>query len=129
MPMNTRIQDCIDDCQNCEEVCLETITHCLEMGKDYADPEQVNLLITCAEVCATNAKLMSIDSPFHVKIVRVGAEICDACAEFCEEFEDDLMTRCAVRCRACADSCREVASVRVPVTNRPRNVSYQRPWA
>lgn len=106
------MQDCINECLSCHAICLETITHCLEMGGEHADPSHITLLQDCAQICITSADFMLRGSEHHGQTCGVCAVVCDACADSCESMADgsDFMQRCAEVCRRCAESCRQVAS-------------------
>lgn len=108
--MTEDMRECIDRCQGCQEVCLETISHCLELGGEHAEPGHIRLLMSCAEICDTSARFMLMGSEHHALTCGVCAEICDACATDCERFDDDeLMEQCADECRRCAETCRAMA--------------------
>lgn len=108
---DARLQECIDRCRSCEEICLESVTHCLQKGGKHAQPDHINLLLACAEICSTAARFMVLGSEHHVRTCAVCAEVCDACAKDCESLGDDeMMQRCAEACRRCAESCRQMAS-------------------
>jgi len=107
------MQRCIDDCLSCHSVCLETVTHCLEMGGRHAEPRHIRLLLDCAEICQTSANFMLRGSDLHSRTCGVCAEVCVRCAEDCEQFRDDpMMMACAETCRRCAGSCQEMAAMR-----------------
>ena len=105
------MQECIDRCQSCQEICLATVTHCLQKGGKHAAPEHLQLLLACTEICDTSARFMLLDSEFHGRTCEVCAEVCVACAESCEAMKDDeVMQECADICRRCAESCRQMAT-------------------
>ena len=106
------MQECIDRCQSCQEVCLSTATHCLELGGKHATPDHMRMLLACAEICDTSARFMLLGSKHHARICDVCAEVCEACAADCDRFDDDMMRQCAEACRRCADSCRQMAATR-----------------
>lgn len=107
---NAAMQECIDRCQSCQEICLSTLTHCLEKGGKHAAPEHIQMLLACAEICDTSARFMLLDSEFHSRTCEVCAEVCDACARGCERLGDDeVMQQCAEICRRCAESCHQMA--------------------
>lgn len=111
MHSSERMQQCIRDCQTCSQVCLETVTHCLQKGGKHAEPQHIRLLMDCAEICQTSANFMIRGSIYHGRTCGVCAEICEACADSCASFTDDVeMQHCAEVCRTCAASCREMAS-------------------
>lgn len=109
------MQTCIDNCQDCHAVCIETISHCLEMGGQHADPVHIGLLTDCAQICMTSADFMLRMSDYHPQVCGVCADICEACAKSCESLAtgdaEEFMKRCADICRKCAESCRKMASM------------------
>ena len=110
---DARMQECIDRCQSCQAICLETLNHCLELGGRHAAAEHIRLLAACAEICDTSARFMLLGSHFHGRTCDVCAEVCLACADDCESMGDDeLMQQCAEICRRCAESCRQMATAR-----------------
>jgi hypothetical protein len=44
----TEMQECIDNCTQCHNICVETIDHCLEMGGKHADTAHIRILQDCA---------------------------------------------------------------------------------
>ena len=108
---NATMRSCIDECQSCHEVCVETLTHCLSMGGDHAQAEHIRSLIDCAQMCTTSADFMLRASPAHADVCDVCADVCEECAESCEELDGEEMKRCADQCRRCAESCREMAKM------------------
>jgi hypothetical protein len=110
--MSQAMQNCIQECTTCHTVCLQTITHCLQMGGEHAEPAHIRLLMDCAEICQTSANFMLRNSDLHGKTCGVCAEVCERCAQDCERFTNDpVMQQCAEVCRSCAASCREMAAM------------------
>lgn len=108
--MATNLATCIEDCDDCHQICLETIEHCLRKGGRHADPSHIRLLIDCARICSTSADFMIRRSELHGITCGACAKICDRCAEDCERMNDDSqMQRCIDTCRRCAESCRAMA--------------------
>jgi hypothetical protein len=108
--MSPEMRACIQECISCHKICLETITHCVEMGGEHARPDHIRLMLDCAEICQTSANFMLRMSNFHTRTCGVCAEICERCAEDCARFTDDaMMQQCAQACRSCAQSCREMS--------------------
>lgn len=104
------MQRCIEECQGCHEVCVETTIHCLEMGGEHSSPAHISLMLDCAQICETSADFMLRASPLHMRTCEVCADVCEQCAESCEMFADDeMMQKCAETCRSCAESCRVMA--------------------
>lgn len=100
----------IRDSLDCARSCYETITHCLELGGEHAEPRHINALLDCAQICETTAAFMSRGSELHPKLCAVCADACERCAQECERFPDDkVMAECAEICRQTAKSCRSMA--------------------
>jgi hypothetical protein len=109
--MSDDLRSCIQECQNCHNVCLETVSYCLQMGGEHASPAHIRLLLDCSEICQTSANFMLRMSDFHTSTCGVCAEVCERCAQDCARFENDsVMQQCAETCRRCAQSRREMAS-------------------
>ena len=108
---NAAMRSCIDACQSCHEVCVETITHCLTKGGQHAEAGHIGTLTDCAQICATSADFMLRGSTSHAEVCDLCADICDECAESCDALEGADMKRCADQCRRCAESCREMAKM------------------
>lgn len=106
---------------DCHDICLQTLSHCLDRGGDHAQTEHITLLLDCVEICQTAANFMLRNSAMHSRVCAVCAEVCDRCAEDCERLAagDDMMQQCARICRSCADACREMSRH----TGRPREAS------
>jgi hypothetical protein len=105
------MQRCIDECQSCHAICVETAAHCLQRGGKHAEARHIGTLLDCAEICSTSADFMLRNSQLFQRTCEVCAEVCDRCAKSCDSFgDDDMMRRCAEECRRCAESCRKMAA-------------------
>lgn len=108
--MNQQLEDCIDKCQTCRDVCLETLEYAQDQGPDFLEDAHKNLLEDCAKICDTSIDFMERESDFHSKTCGLCAEICEKCAEACETMTDDPQFQaCARACRECAESCRQMS--------------------
>ena len=105
------MRSCIQECTNCHGICVETVTHCLEMGGKHAEAAHIRLMLDCAEICQTSANFLLRGSELHGRTCGVCAEVCDRCAKECESHTgDEHMQACAKTCRSCAESCRKMAA-------------------
>ena len=103
--MSNQIDQCLDNCQDAYRKCSETIIHCMQMGGQHVNETHLRRLLDCAEICRTTADFLIRSDRYHT-VCGVCAEFCLACAESCEQFENnDLMKACAEACRRCAESC------------------------
>lgn len=106
-------QKCIDACEDCNKVCLDTIKHCRTMGGKHVEKSHINLLNDCAEICKSSADFMKRESNYSIDICKLCSDICDACALSCENVDpfEEKMRECANTCRDCAMTCREMTAM------------------
>jgi len=102
------IEQCVQDCLNCNTICLQTAKNCQKAGGDHAKPEHISMLLDCAEMCLTAAHFMQHNSPMHGYVCQTCAQVCNHCAGECEQMGD---TDCANACRNCAWSCEQIAKM------------------
>jgi hypothetical protein len=113
--ISLEMHECIENCSDCHDVCVETLAHCLERGGQHAAPEHVRALLDCAQACDASRDFMLRGSHVHSAVCGVCADACERCAESCEAIgpDDDVMRNCAEVCRRCAQSCRSMAGAHV----------------
>lgn len=109
--MNEPMQHCIENCEQCHAVCLQTLAYCLQMGGPHAESDHIRTMQDCADICRTSADFMLRDSPLHKFTCGACAEICARCAEACARFDDERMRDCSEMCRRCAESCRQMVAM------------------
>ncbi|EIT72073.1 MULTISPECIES: four-helix bundle copper-binding protein [Hydrocarboniphaga] len=98
------MQDCIDACSACAEICWRmATTHCLEKGGAHVRYPHLALMLNCAVLCRTAAQFMLSGLEQHRHVCAACAKVCAACAEDCGAIDD--MQDCADACRRCASSC------------------------
>ena len=106
------VHKCIQSCTSCHQICLQTISYCLEKGGEHASPEHIRILEDCAEICSVSANFMLRGSDLHPTICGACTEACLACAASCEKIadSDEMMKACANICRLCAESCQKMSA-------------------
>lgn len=108
------MKQCIQNCTNCHNICVETIAYCLGMGGKHVEANHLKKLLDCADTCRTSADFMLRNSTLYTLVCGLCAEACGRCAESCAQFGDDAkMKACAEECRRCADSCRQMAKMQM----------------
>ncbi len=107
--IDTNVADCVAACSDCHDVCLATVQHSLAAGAEHARPEQIRVMLDCAQACETSRDFMLRGSDLHAATCGVCAEACQRCAETCEQLDGPAMEICAEACRRCAESCRSMA--------------------
>ncbi|MCL4419518.1 four-helix bundle copper-binding protein [Patescibacteria group bacterium] len=108
------IQKAIDDCLECQRLCLETASYWYITGEEIRDID-VWLLLDCSDICEISAKFMMRDSEFVNDVLENCIAICDRTAENLEllgEGADGIIRKCIASCRKCAESCRKVSSIK-----------------
>ena len=110
--MNEKLQECIDNCRSCVQICEEALEHCKSKGGAHANADHLSLLEDCAKICRLAADFMERGSANHADVCGVCARICELCVGSCEVLAegDEMMQKCADACRKCAESCREMAT-------------------
>lgn len=102
------IKDLIKSISECHQVCLDSISYCLDMGGDHAEAGHITTLMDCAKICETSADYLLRDSGFSPLPVEICSAICDECEKSCNEFKDDqVMKTCAKMCEECKGKCSE----------------------
>lgn len=135
------MQQCIENCTTCHQVCLETFNYSLWLGGRYNESVHLRLLLDCVEICQTSANFMLRGSDLHRETCRACAVVCENCAQDCERYTvpgggsgapmsshsghspvskentDEQLKYCAEVCRTCAKSCREMAEMPLQMAN------------
>jgi hypothetical protein len=109
--LSPEMRECIDNCSDCHDVCLETVAHCIERGGAHADVEHLRTLLDCAQACDASRDFMLRGSELHASVCGVCGDACERCAASCESLggDDEVMRNCAEVCRRCAETCRSMA--------------------
>lgn len=127
------MEECIQNCRACQQICHETINYSLKMGGRLTESVHMRLLLDGAEITQVCANFMLRASDMHREVCAACAVICENLATDCDRFAvpsegsgapmskhsgpadtsaekvDDQMKRCAEACRRCARSCRQMA--------------------
>lgn len=112
--MSAVMKQCIQNCTNCHNICVETTAHCLQMGGKHVEAAHLKSLLDCADTCRISADFMLRESAQYTQSCGLCAEACTRCADSCAKFADDAkMKACADECRRCAQSCSEMAKMKM----------------
>jgi hypothetical protein len=77
------------------------------MGGEHARPQHIRLMLDCAAICAFTSDALARKSQFHNRFAALCAEVCQTCAEDCENIGD--MLESATTCRRCVEVCTDLA--------------------
>lgn len=108
VPHTASIEECIEHCTECHNVCVAHATHLLQVDDGLYSPTVV-LLLDCAQICRTSADFMLRSSPLHHLTCGICADICEECAQACDGLDTPEASHCADVCRRCGASCREMS--------------------
>ena len=112
--MTETVQQCIQNCTECHNICVETLAYCTGMGGKHTQAAHLKSLMDCIDTCATSANLMLRNSELHPQMCGVCADACERCATSCEQFGDDAqMKACAEVCHRCAKSCQQMSGMKM----------------
>ena len=94
---------------NCHGVCLMTaMTHSLESDL-HNRAQHFRLLLDCAGACAFAADMLAHKTQFHTQVCTLCADMCDTCAQDCEQLGN--LNDCVVACRDAAARSRDLAKL------------------
>ncbi len=93
-------------CARGHRLCLETYSHCLEVGGAHASSDIVRALLDCAELLAVCESLLGRGSDAVEGLLPCCADVAERSARDCERFDDRQMRACAEACRVFAETCR-----------------------
>lgn len=99
------VEGCIDECTQCAAECMQAAI--APFTGPRLKPAHRRLLIACAEICRSTARLLLGSATDHVATCGACADLCTRCAELCEH--DGILEECAQRCRSCAQTCLTLA--------------------
>lgn len=80
------MQDCIDNCNRCHAVMLETYNYSLWLGGRYNESVHLRLLLDAAEISQTSANFMLRGSDMHRETCRACAVVCENAAQDCDRY-------------------------------------------
>ena len=103
------LQQAIQQCSECYQTCMATLSHCLSLGGPHANVSHIQAMYDCAEICQLAISYMVRSSAMYGRLNLLCAEICTRCANQCEQITDadEQMQTCAVTCRGCAAICQK----------------------
>ena len=107
------------DCRKCIDACLACAVACNNCGFECLHSPEVTQRIRCIQlnhecaiICFAAANMLSSGNKWIGALYQECAEICDACAEECEQhIQVDCCKKCAETCRKCAEECRSMLTM------------------
>jgi hypothetical protein len=77
------------DCTNAHNIALQTFHYCQTMGGGFVDPENLNVLQDCAELCELMDSFILRQSRLKADLSELCFRACDACVKLAEKFSSD----------------------------------------
>ena len=107
---NEQIQKCIEACLKAMVACEHCSAH--DLMDEGENAEQMKRCIRinrdCADVCSLTARLLARHSEHGMHLMKECMELCEKCAQECEQHEHQHCKECAAACRACLEECRKM---------------------
>lgn len=100
-------RECIENCVRATEVCEWCADACAD---EDGMAECIRLCRDVADVASLHARFMARDSSYSGDLASICADVCEACAEECEQHDHDHCQLCAKVLPECVESCREMAA-------------------
>jgi hypothetical protein len=111
--MSKEMQECVEACLACHNICEETMSYCLQQGGKHVDAQLMRTMMDCTDLTRICADMLMRRSPMSGEMCKLCAQACDLCAQACAAMPDDQqLMRCAESCRKCAEMCRAMAGAR-----------------
>jgi hypothetical protein len=107
--MNRLYQECIDACIKSMNACNYSYVSSLKEYDLASLRGSIRLSRECADICSFAVQAMTRHSPFVAEILRLCAEICEACAEESSKHVHIHCQGCIEACRNCAEACRLIS--------------------
>ncbi|MRN54625.1 four-helix bundle copper-binding protein [Paenibacillus monticola] len=104
-------QECIDACLKSMNACNHSYVASLKEYDLAVLRHSIRLDRECADICSFAIQAMTRQSPFVGSILRLCAEICDACAAENSNHIHIHCQACIDACRSCAEACRSISEV------------------
>ena len=84
------------------------MVHCVPSDGYGVNEQLCTLLLNCSDISQMTANFILNGSPFQEPLLRLCAEVCEACAKACSGIED--FEECIAACYACAEACHALAA-------------------
>ena len=104
--LNDEQRDCFENCMEATSVCEWCADECL--GSEDME-ECARLCRDVVDIASLHARFMARGSDYSSQLAGTCADVCEACADECENHDADHCQICAEVLRECAESCRNMA--------------------
>jgi len=104
-----------DKYKACVDLCYEAAMMSDKCAFDSLQEKDVSKLVKCielniycSEMCRLAARFMALGDLYVSEILKLCADICEACGNECAKHPHDHCQRSAAVCKICADECRSM---------------------
>lgn len=97
-----------DACLDVHRICMTLISRSieLEIRPGNSQPENMSLLLACAQMTQSVSTLSRVRSECLLQVLNACADVCRACASSCAEAKHlGQAEECSQACLRCAESC------------------------
>ena len=77
------------DCTNAHNIALQTFHYCEAMGGNFSDPENLNVLQDCADLCELMDSFILRQSRLKADLSELCFRACDSAVKLAEKFSSD----------------------------------------
>lgn len=110
LPEHAKNTQCVIDCVNAHNLCLQTINYCLGQGGDYVRPDRFKAIVDCAEACIISARSILRESSLKHNFLLLCIQACTKAIQACEKFSGDKqMQSCRDYVNKCLESCKLIS--------------------
>jgi hypothetical protein len=107
MPHETTMEECINACRRCAEVCEDSADKSQKIHDITQYTHLAAVMLQCAYICRKNIEQLEAGS--HEGCAYCG-QICSECADECNKHRFDFIVECALVCQECAFVCRKMSN-------------------
>ncbi len=106
--LSQEMQECIQKCLDCHNICLKTFNDCVRQGGELREDRCIRLLISCADMCRTTASFAFRGFQLYERVCLICAEVCELCVGELDRMPGDALKACAEICSQCAECCKQI---------------------
>jgi len=113
------IKACILACQKCAAACEQCAVSCSISARAISLTKPLELSIYCADMCRLTVAFLRRGELQAMRFCSLCSEICEICAQECDQHDDPACRSTALACMECVEECRKIAAVMMipPVNN------------
>jgi hypothetical protein len=97
------------DCSNAHNIAMQTMHYSESMGGNFTDPENLNVLQDCIELCEIMNSFILRQSRLKSDLAELCFHACNACVKLAEKFPDEPQMKALLQyCKIASESVRKI---------------------